>query len=86
MTLARITGVGVGGNPANFLFFVLFMFDFSSCCCELMASNAVLLRKFLPLCLVFWDLSMLAVSNSRVCTLDLLQPHSGVGGQGKTGS
>lgn len=43
MILARITR----GDPANFLFFVLFMFDFSSCCCELMASNAVLLRTFL---------------------------------------
>lgn len=44
---------GGGKNPANFFFFVLFMFDFSSCCCELMASNAVLLRTFLPLCPVF---------------------------------
>lgn len=69
-----------GGHPANFILFVLFMFDFSSCCCELMASNAVLLRTFLPLCPAFWDLSVLAVSDSRVCTLDLLQPRSGVGG------
>lgn len=85
MTLARITGVG--GTLQTFLFFVLFMFDFSSCCCELMASNAVLLRTFLPLCPAFRDLSVLAVSDSRVCTLDLLQPCSGVGGgQGKTGS
>lgn len=81
MTLARITR----GDPANFLFLVLFMFDFSSCCCELMASNAVLLRTFLPLCPVFRGPSALAVSDTRVCPVDLLQPHSGVGGTGKNG-
>lgn len=77
---------GGGEDPANFLFFVLFMFDFSSCCCELMASNAVLLRTFLPLCPGFRDPPVLPVSQTHVCTLDLLQPHSGVGEQGKTGS